>query len=197
MIDKTQTIENLSAYQPFDEQESKYKTQIIDFLKVEDEPFSRETKSGHIVSGAFVVDEKFEHILLIYHAKLKKWLQPGGHCEQEDQTALGASQRELLEETGIDKAHPLGLFDLDAHVIPARPQFGHGEHMHYDIRFLFVTATPDQVRISDESESFKWVPISELKNSGLARIHKKLIQLRSFPELSASVLAGLGWQVPD
>jgi ADP-ribose pyrophosphatase YjhB (NUDIX family) len=39
--------------------------------------------------------------LLIYHAKLEKWLPPGGHVEANE-TPAEAARREVLEETGLE-----------------------------------------------------------------------------------------------
>lgn len=39
-------------------------------------------------------------VLLLYHPKLKKWLPPGGHLE-ENEIAYEAVLREVLEETGL------------------------------------------------------------------------------------------------
>lgn len=50
-------------------------------------------------ASCFVIDE--DHILLIFHKKFGKYIQPGGHIESGEepyQTAI----REVLEETGIE-----------------------------------------------------------------------------------------------
>ena len=44
---------------------------------------------------------KPQKILLVYHKKLGRWLQPGGHIEKLE-TPVEAAIREIKEETGID-----------------------------------------------------------------------------------------------
>lgn len=51
------------------------------------------------VSTCFIVEEK--KILLLFHPKLKKWLAPGGHLE-ENETPPEAAMREVREETGLE-----------------------------------------------------------------------------------------------
>jgi 8-oxo-dGTP pyrophosphatase MutT (NUDIX family) len=53
------------------------------------------TASVYIIDG--------DKVLLIYHKKLQKWLQPGGHIEPNE-TPSEAARREVKEETGLDIA---------------------------------------------------------------------------------------------
>jgi 8-oxo-dGTP pyrophosphatase MutT (NUDIX family) len=52
----------------------------------------------------------FDHnkkVLLLYHEKFNKWLPPGGHQEQFE-NSLEAAVREVLEETGVDISSYVG-----------------------------------------------------------------------------------------
>ncbi len=48
---------------------------------------------GHFTASAFVVSVDGDSILLIHHAKLGRWLQPGGHIEVDDASIEGATRR--------------------------------------------------------------------------------------------------------
>lgn len=51
-------------------------------------------------SSVYIVDFEKEKTLLMYNKKLNKWLQPGGHINN-DEVPTQACIREALEETGI------------------------------------------------------------------------------------------------
>src|SRR5205823_251006 len=64
-----------------------------------------------------------EHVLLLHHGRLDRWLQPGGHGEGERDPRVIAL-RELEEETGLRGLRPFPdarILDVDVHLIPARP----------------------------------------------------------------------------
>src|SRR5437879_10639778 len=62
---------------------------------------SRKEFAGHITVGAVVIDPLWR-VLHIHHRAIGRWLLPGGHLEARDQSLIGASLRELKEETGIE-----------------------------------------------------------------------------------------------
>ena len=78
-------------------------------------------------------------MLLVSHAKLGGWLQPGGHVEPEDESTFAAAMREVREETGLERfATPIGraILDLDVHEIPALG--GEPAHLHFDVKHLLL-----------------------------------------------------------
>ena len=42
-----------------------------------------------------------QRVLLVHHARLDRWLLPGGHVEPEDGCVEDAARREVIEETGV------------------------------------------------------------------------------------------------
>lgn len=114
---------------------------------------------GHVTASAFVIDKSRSRLLLVHHAKLGLWVQPGGHID-EGEDVLAAAIREVHEETGITGALIReGIFDIDVHPIPA-----HGDkpaHYHFDVRFL-LEATSEEVVLSDEVRDVRWVPFGNI-----------------------------------
>lgn len=54
----------------------------------------------HFTSTAFVLNSKNE-VLLLWHKRLKRWMPPGGHVD-ENETPEDAAKRECKEETNLD-----------------------------------------------------------------------------------------------
>jgi 8-oxo-dGTP pyrophosphatase MutT (NUDIX family) len=153
-----QLLENYSS--PFKE-EQPFKNQFLDLLKV-DNAFQRTHLPGHITGSAWIVNDDASKALLVHHAKLNKWVQPGGHADG-DENILAVALREAEEETGLsDFKIEASIFDIDIHTIPERKDFP--EHQHYDIRFLLRADENDLIIVSEESHDVKWIPIDELQN---------------------------------
>ena len=182
-------LAQLDAHTPFDRIEAHHLALTRDFVASHTDNFwRRNSADGHITASAFVVNSAHSHALMLHHAALDRWLQPGGHIDDTDQEPLSAAVRETLEETKVAAtpatvnagARPL-LFDVDVHPIPARVKQGTAEaaHLHYDLRYLLVAPT-DTVVVSDESFAFRWVDIASLAagavDSGIARMARKILE---------------------
>ncbi len=144
---------------------------ILNFVDSERRPWGRATLTGHLTASAWVLNETGTHAALVHHRKLNRWLQPGGHVEDADATWRAAAQREVSEETGLAQfiAQPSKdeLFDVDVHPIPARKD--EPEHVHYDLRYLFVAsvdATAENTLMinADEAHDCRWFALAELVN---------------------------------
>ena len=166
-------LTQLQAYSAFDITEAAHQECLCAFVATVPDPFSRTTRPGHVTGSAVAVDAKGERLLLIWHVKLQRWLQPGGHCEPGIDTDVASTAlRELLEETQT-QAKDWALveqlpFDLDVHTIPARGD--EPEHAHYDVRYLL------RARPGLEPGEGKWVSLSEvaaLADVSLARLAQK------------------------
>ncbi|MFZ9872514.1 MAG: NUDIX hydrolase [Steroidobacteraceae bacterium] len=154
----------LDAHTAHDDEEAASLAQMRSLVRTLEDPFSRHQPQAHFTGSALVLDEANQRIALIHHAKLGRWLQPGGHAEPADQGLMHATAlREAREETGCDVAlfrDSTQPIDVDVHLIPSR---GDEEaHWHLDLRFVVVAQNPEAMSF-DPSESLgaRWVTFEE------------------------------------
>lgn len=123
----------------------------------------RTCRPGHLTGSALVVDPADRRILMLFHTKLQRWLQPGGHADGD--ADLGrVALREAIEETGIAGLRLVEPpVDLDVHVVDPPSE---DAHEHHDIRYL-VVAPPGSVPVGNhESEALRWVHRTDLVGMG-------------------------------
>jgi 8-oxo-dGTP pyrophosphatase MutT (NUDIX family) len=119
------------------------RAEVLHLLQREARPFSRSSfVPGHITTSALILAPENEAVLLVFHPRLHRWLQPGGHVEASDASLLDAARREAREETGIalSDRRPAPLVGIDVHEIPARG--GEPAHRHHDLMFGFAGVNP-------------------------------------------------------
>ncbi len=120
----------------------------------------------HFCTTVYVFSPASEKFLLIKHKKLGKWMEPGGHIE-ENEDPEEAAIRETLEETGLhvklvgerypeetDYIRPLAL---QKHII--KP-----DHIHMDIAYVAVPIDNEsEIIINDrETDGIKWFSLEEI-----------------------------------
>lgn len=129
----------------------------------------RTSSPAHLTASALVVDAPMRRAVLVLHRKVRRWLQPGGHCEPADRTLAGVALREAEEETGIAGLTVLedAPVDLDRHPAPCRP--GTGDE-HFDVRYLLVAPPGAEPVLSEESTDVAWFPLTELLTSDDASV---------------------------
>lgn len=135
---------------------------FLDLLLHHPKPFDRTSLPGHITGSAFILSPDRKKLLLTHHRKLDRWMQLGGHSD-EDSDTIRVAHREGHEESGIpleslSLLHP-GVLDMDIHTIPAWENMP--QHEHFDLAFLFLSDT-EKLAISHESKALQWVPLEEV-----------------------------------
>lgn len=160
-MNKDNLLELLINYKTDYSEENQYKSQILDFLKSTDLFLGKKNPDGHITGSAWIISRDRKKILLTHHKKLNKWLQLGGHTE-EDETIYEGALREAKEESGLLNVNFFikDIFDIDVHIIPARKN--EKAHYHYDIRFILEGDRCEKLGISEESNDLKWVDLNKI-----------------------------------
>jgi 8-oxo-dGTP pyrophosphatase MutT (NUDIX family) len=154
-------IQLLEQYHTNDVHEAVMLQQILNFVKTHPLCLERSLSVGHITTSAWITDSSRNHVLMLHHGKLDKWLQLGGHADGESDLQKSA-MKEATEESGLTCINLVqeGIFDVDIHLIPARKQ--EPAHYHYDVRFLMEADKAEPLRINHESKDLRWVPVDEV-----------------------------------
>ena len=166
-----QLIQNYSDRYPSE----KVAITMLSFIENHTNHFSRTNHHGHFTGSAWIINPDKTKILMTHHKKIGKWLQLGGHADGESDL-LKVSQREAVEESGINNFVTISneIFDMDIHEIP--PIGSDPKHLHYDIRFL-LQADPDKesLIISNESHDVAWIPLDKIAHYNSAQSIMRMV----------------------
>ena len=148
------------------------KRDFFQLTALEPDALDRSATPGHLTGSAVVVTHDASHVLLMFHTKLQRWLQPGGHADGEANLARVAL-KEATEETGIDGLEIVDpAIDLDIHNV-APP--GNEPVFHYDVRFLVFAPAGAEPVGNHESQDIRWVPVDQLGDFDLDDGHHRMI----------------------
>lgn len=186
-------VARLTAYPPGDAAQAAARTEFLGFLAAHPDGVWRSCRPGHLTASALVLDPGGERVLLTLHAKVRRWMQTGGHCEPTDASLAGAALREATEETGVAGLvlDPVPVA-LDRHPAPCRPGAD-----HLDVQFLAVAPAGAAPQVSAESVDVRWWPVAALPedtDAGLRRLVRRAVAVRagqsaSSPSASPEALA--------
>jgi 8-oxo-dGTP pyrophosphatase MutT (NUDIX family) len=159
----TELITQLTKLHCCDQEEAKVKKNILSFLSQRNCTSRMNFTPGHLTTSIVPLSPCNEYILLVRHPVFKKWIQPGGHIDQDDHDIFSAALRELEEETSVrpsDRERML-LLDVAHYTIPECPSRSEPTHSHFDLRFL-VQLSSMECRAQNEIQKLKWHRRTEL-----------------------------------
>ena len=153
-------IAMLSNWEPPDPAQDSLRHAVLAFVNARSDACRRECVPGHVTASALVVDHSGSQVLLTLHPRLGRWVQLGGHCDDEDTDVLAAALREATEESGI------GALRIEPrlaalHVHPVTCSLGVPTR-HLDLQFVAHAPAGAQIAISDESDDLRWWPADAL-----------------------------------
>lgn len=149
--------------------------QLLELLSRSNEDSSvidRKNFTGHVTASGIVLARDTGRVLKVYHRRLERYLQPGGHIEDEDISPELAAEREVHEETPIDFVKYLPYhfnhsapIDIDTHFIDEDAERGESGHYHHDFRYLFIVESESVLGeyAAQDPPRFKWDRVANLK----------------------------------
>lgn len=157
-----------------DAQQAETRHRMLAFIDAHPDALWRSCLEGHLTGSALVVDHGAERVLMLFHRKVRRWLQPGGHVDG-DANLAAAALREASEETGIEGLRvAVPPIDLDIHEFRAA---GEHDHLHLDTRFVVLAPPGAVVRGNHESEDLRWITLADLPSldvdSGTLRMARR------------------------
>jgi 8-oxo-dGTP pyrophosphatase MutT (NUDIX family) len=148
----------LSGWVAADDEQAALRERYVAILDEHDDAVWRACVPGHITASTLVVSADRTRVLLTLHAKIRRWLQMGGHCEPGDLTLRDAALREATEESGIE-----GLELGDSPVRLDRHRVGcHGGSWHLDVQYVAIAPASAVAVISEESLDLAWFDLDAL-----------------------------------
>ena len=176
-------IEDIKAYQPYNEQEQRDKQVILDFIAKNDDAFLRTNLIAHMTASAWVVNEDRTQVLMVYHNIYNSWSWTGGHADGE-RDLLSVALREVREETGVQHLRPVSesIFSLEVLTVDGHEKRGEyvPSHLHLNVTYLIEADSRDALRVCEaENSGVRWfAPEEALKASTepwfVTRIYSKL-----------------------
>jgi 8-oxo-dGTP pyrophosphatase MutT (NUDIX family) len=153
-------ISLLTDWQAPDPAQDALRHAVLAFVHARTDAYLRECVPGHVTASALVLDDSGTQVLLTLHPRLGRWVQLGGHCEEDDEDIVAAALREATEESGVD-----GLSiapELAAvHVHPVTCSLGVPTR-HLDLQFVARAPAGARITLSDESDDLRWWPAEAL-----------------------------------
>lgn len=171
--------DNIKNYNVYNEQEESDKELILYVIDNFNNSLKRENKIAHFTSSAFVLNEKRNKVLMVYHNIYNSWSWIGGHCDGDGDFKRVAF-KELEEETGVKNAKLINedIFSLD--VLPVKAHLKNNKfvssHLHLSIAYLIETNENEHLRIKeDENSAIKWIEIDRLLEYTKSEPHMQVV----------------------
>ena len=184
-MNRQELTEQIANYIPYNEQEERDQNLILNWIEEQENAFSRENKVAHMTASAWVVNPERDKVLMVYHNIYDSWSWLGGHADGETDL-LSVALREVKEEAGITKVHPVSekIFSLESLTVDGHVKKGAyvSSHLHLNATYLLEADSEEAVSIkADENSGVAWFsPEEALERSTepwiVKRVYTKLIE---------------------
>lgn len=158
-------IEQIKAYQPYNDQEKEDKIEILNHLKNNPSCFNRDSRMAHMTASAWVVNKSRTKVLMVYHNLYDSWSWLGGHAD-DDQDLCHVAIKEVKEESGLKEVTLLdsNLFSLEILTVDGHMKRGIyvPSHLHLNVTYLLEANDEHALQHQpDENSDVNWFLIDD------------------------------------
>lgn len=153
-------IDTLTGWRPTDPKQDAVRLAVLAFVLARPDACQRACIPGHITASTLVLDHSGLLAALTLHPRLQRWVQLGGHCEDDDADIAAAALREATEESGI-AGLTVDPVPAAIHVHALTCSLGQPTH-HLDVQFVARAPEGAELIVSDESLDLQWWPVEQL-----------------------------------
>ena len=175
--------EQIKAYRTWNEQERQDQVLILDFLRKNPDAFYRTNLLAHMTASAWVVNPQRSKVLMVYHRLYDSWSWAGGHADGEEDL-LAVALREVREETGLQRLHPVteDIYSLEVLTVDGHEKHGKyvPSHLHLNLTYLLEAEENQPLRVCEaENSGVAWFALADALAAStepwfVERIYKKL-----------------------
>lgn len=158
-------IEELRAYQPFNEQEEKDRELILRCLETMPDVYERSNPIAHMTASAWIVNPERTKVLMCWHNIYKSWSWLGGHADGE-RDLLKVALKETREESGLKQVIPVSdqIFSIESLTVDGHIHHGIyvSSHLHLNATYLLEADNHEMIHMNPEENSgVSWFPLEE------------------------------------
>ena len=181
-------MKNIKDFEPWNEQERSDREEILRQLTEKRNIFTRENRNAHMTASAWLVNQDFSKVLMVYHNIYDSWSWIGGHADGEADL-LSVAVREAKEETGLQHVWPVSedIFSLEILTVDGHEKRGEyvSSHLHLNLTYLLMADDQEDLRSkADENSDVAWFTPEE----AVAASSEPWFQKRIYPKLNQKLL---------
>ena len=175
--------EQIKKYRPWNEQERQDQAVMLAFLEKNPDAFSRTNLLAHMTASAWVVNPQRTRTLMVYHRLYDFWSWAGGHADGEEDL-LAVALREVREETGLQRLHPVteDIYSLEVLTVDGHEKHGKyvPSHLHLNLTYLLEAEEDQPLRVCEaENSGVAWFSLTDALSAStepwfVERIYNKL-----------------------
>ena len=168
--------QQLTQYQPYNEQEERDKAVMLSLLDAKPDIYTRENQVAHMTASAWLLNKTHDKVLMIYHNIYHSWSWTGGHADG-DRDLFAVAKREAEEETGVTdiKAVTEDIFSIEILTVDGHEKRGAyvPSHLHLNVTYLLEADEEEVLRVKpDENSGVKWFSLYMVDHSTQFFLHK-------------------------